>query len=571
LPGRSSGKCRLVQIRYAMTTKGQQFNSSRALERSSHFPWTIFFVNLLGLSSAVAVSSEINIHQQDVQIKAMAISAAGQSSGPSSLTYYVDGLNGNDQHTGTSTQEAWQSIARINEVDFDPGDQVLFAGGQTFTGTLLFEQNDSGTQERPIEVSSFGNGRALIHAGTGCGFQLHSCAHVVVSNLTFVGCGRKSGNNGSGVQLRRTQHVKLDSLEVSGFRLSGVYATEDENTRITNVYAHENGAAGILTYGRARTRNLYIGYCVAANNPGDPKNLDNHSGNGILAGCVDDGLIEYCEAFNNGWDMPRKGNGPFGIWGYDCDRLIIQHCISHDNKTASGASDGGGFDLDGGATRSVLQYNLSYNNHGCGYFFCQYRGAKPWKDNTCRYNVSINDGLANQFCGIMIWTDDKGMSNAQIYNNVVINSRRAIYSQDIPGLSFHNNILIADKVVIGGRPNQAVFMNNLYHMPKDGAVSQDGDQVFKTLMEWAQAKGKETVDGHHTGFAFDPKLVLPDDLSKLPKDPRQLKNMPFYRLQADSPCIGVGTAIEDNGAIDFFGNPVPSNRQPSLGVHEPNR
>ena len=41
--------------------------------------------------------------------------------------------------------------------------------------------------------------------------------------------------------------------------------------------------------------------------PDDPKNLSNHSSNGIVAGGVEGGLIEYCEAFNNGWDMPHKG------------------------------------------------------------------------------------------------------------------------------------------------------------------------------------------------------------------------------------------------------------------------
>jgi hypothetical protein len=530
---------------------------------------------MLGLSSAIATSSNAKIHQKYLQVGATGTLAAGQAAIHSSSTYYVDGLKGNDQNTGTAPEEAWRSIARINQVNFDPGDQVLFAGGQTFTGTLLFQQEDSGTQDHPIKISSYGNDRALIHGGTGCGFQLDGCAHVVVSNLTFIGCGRKSGNDGSGVELHRTRHVKLDSLEVSGFRLSGVYAAGDENTRITNVYAHENGFAGISTYGEdenARLKNLYIGYCVAANNPGDPKNLDNHSGNGILAGCVDDGLIEYCEAFNNGWDMPRKGNGPVGIWGYDCDRLIIQHCISHDNKTASGAYDGGGFDLDGGATRSILQYNLSYNNHGCGYLLGQYPGAKRWKDNICRYNISINDGLTNHFSGINFFAADEGISDAQVYNNIIINAHCAINSEsEIPGLVFRNNILIADKVVIAGPLNQAIFVNNLYHTPKGGVVFRNRDHVFKTLLEWAQATGKETIDDHLTGLTVDPKLVLPDDLSKLPKDPRQLKNMPFYRLQADSPCIGVGTIIKDNGAIDFFGNPIPSNRRPSLGVHEPSR
>ena len=98
--------------------------------------------------------------------------------------------------------------------------------------------------------------------------------------------------------------------------------------------------------------------------PGDPSNLTNHSGNGIVVGNVSDAIIEYCEASNNGWDMPRKGNGPVGIWAWNADRVTIQFCISHDNK--SPGDDGGGFDLDGGVTNSVLQYNLSYNNDGPG-------------------------------------------------------------------------------------------------------------------------------------------------------------------------------------------------------------
>ena len=501
--------------------------------------------------------------------------ATGQVATFPSVTYYVDGLKGNDQNTGTAPKEAWRSVERANKADFEPGDHLLFAGEQTFAGTLIFQQEDSGTPDHPIRVSSFGNGRAVIHGGTGCGFQLIGCAHVEVSYLAFVGCGRQSGSDGNGVELRGTRNVRLDSLEVRGFRLSGVSAAGDEKTCITRVCAHENGFAGISTSGKrgtTRTKNLYIGYCIASNNPGDPKNLSNHSGNGIVAGGVDGGLIEYCEAFNNGWDMPRQGNGPVGIWGWDCDRLIIQHCISHDNKTATGADDGGGFDLDGGATRSILQYNLSYNNHGCGYLLCQYPGAKRWKDNTCRYNLSIHDGLTNHFSGIYFWAGGRGISDAQVYNNVIINTHHAIRStHDIPGLVFRNNILIAAKAVIAGPLRQAVFENNLYRVPPNGIIFRDSEQVLKTLADWAQATGKEIFDGHLVGFTVDPNLVLPNDLSELPRDPRQLRSMPFYRLQADSPCIGAGTTIEDNGGSDFFGNPVLPNHRPSLGIHEPTR
>ncbi len=493
-----------------------------------------------------------------------------------SHTYYVDAQRGDDRNPGTSREKPWQSIAQVNRMDFAPGDRIGFAGGQTFSGTLRLQREDSGTQERPVRIGSFGDGRATIDGGTAGGLQLMGCAYVTVSELAFVGCGRKNGNDGNGVELDRTEHATLDSLDVSGFRLSGVAVLGGGNVRITRVDAHDNGFAGVSTSrdgDGARTKDLYIGHCIVRNNPGDPQNLTNHSGNGIVVGGLDGGLVEYCLAFDNGWDMPRQGNGPVGIWGWDCDRLTIQHCISHDNKTAAGAADGGGFDLDGGATRSILQYNLSYHNHGCGYLLCQFPGAGVWKDNICRYNISIDDGLTNHFSGIYFWAGDQGISDALVYHNVIVNDRRAICStHDIEGLVFRNNILQAGQVAVAGPLHQAVFENNLYHAPADhGVVFQDADQIFKTLEDWARTAGKEMGDGRLIGLTGDPKLVLPNDLSKLPTDPLQLRTMPFFRLQSGSPCIGSGMAIVDNGAQDFFGNPVPASSRPSLGVHEPKR
>lgn len=493
-----------------------------------------------------------------------------------SRTYYIDAQRGDDRNPGTIREKPWQSIAQVNRMDFAPGDAIVFAGGQTFAGTLRLQREDSGTQERPVRIGSFGDGRATIDGGTAGGLQLIGCAYVTVSELAFVGCGRKNGNDGNGVELNRTEHVTLDSLDINGFRLSGVAVLGGQNVRITRVDAHDNGFAGVSTSrdgDGARTKDLYIGHCVVRNNPGDPQNLTNHSGNGIVVGGLDGGLVEYCLAFDNGWDMPRQGNGPVGIWGWDCDRLTIQHCISHDNKTAAGAADGGGFDLDGGATRSILQYNLSYHNHGCGYLLCQYPGAGVWRDNICRYNISIDDGLTNHFSGIYFWAGDRGISDAQVYNNVIVNDRYAICStHDIEGLVFRNNILQAGQAAVVGPLHQAVFENNLYYVSvHEGAVFQDGDRVFKTLAEWARETGKEMRDGRLVGLTGDPKLVLPRDLAELPTDPQQLHTVPFFRLQPDSPCIGSGMVIADNGAQDFFGNPVPASSRPSLGVHEPKR
>jgi len=559
-----------------MVTREQRSNLIRRSRQLGGLLHSLWLLCLPAFCAAVVIASDLKDVSEDVEIRVARESEVSQVDTASARRYYLDSQRGDDRNPGTTSELPWRSIAQVNRTDFGPGDWVLLSGGQTFVGTLRFTREDSGAPGQPIRVCSFGNGRAVIDCGTACGLELTDCAYVTVSELAFVGRGRRNGSDGNGVELRRTQHVELDSLEVSGFRLSGVATAGDRDTRVTRVDAHDNGFAGISTsqgHDGMRTKDLYIGYCIARNNPGDPQNLTNHSGNGIVVGGLDGGLVEYCQAFENGWDMPRKGNGPVGIWGWDCDRLTIQHCISHDNKTASGAADGGGFDLDGGATRSILQYNLAYHNHGCGYLLCQYPGAKPWKDNVCRYNISINDGLTNHFSGIYFWAGDQGISDAQVYNNVVVNPRYAVCStHDIAGLVFRNNILQARQAVIAGPLHRAVFENNFYCLlAETSVVSQDGDRVIKSLAGWAQVADKEMLNGRLVGLTGDPKLVLPGDLRRLPTAPRQLANMRFYRLQTDSPCFRAGMIVRDNGTRDFFGNPVPSDLPPSLGVHEPRR
>jgi hypothetical protein len=479
---------------------------------------------------------------------------------------------GNDAHSGTSPNRAWKTIDRANRASLQSGDRILFAGDQRFEGCLRLTAEKSGEKGKPIVVSSFGHGRPTVVAGTGDGIVLAACAYVAVRNIDVVGCGRKNGSDGAGIRLERTRGVEIADVDASGFRLAGVSTAGDVDTRIIRVHAHDNGAAGIVTYGGhdgiPRSRNLYIGDCRANNNPGDPKNLDNHSGNGIVVGGLDGGTIEYCEASNNGWDMPRVGNGPVGIWGWNCDRLVIQHCISHHNK--SPGADGGGFDLDGGVTNSVMQYNLSYDNVGCGYLLCQYGGAPPWKNNVVRYNISVNDGSKNFQAGIGLWLGDKGISDALIYNNTIVNPNHAIGSiGDLPGFLYRNNIFVVGGSVLEGDFTHSRFERNLYWQTRQGRFWKDGNRTSPTLGAWSTATGQETAGGRITALATDPLLRLPPDTSALPTEPRKLAQMMFYRVRAGSPCLQAGIPIAESGGRDLFGRPVPAKGHPSLGAHEP--
>ena len=41
-----------------------------------------------------------------------------------------------------------------------------------------------------------------------------------------------------------------------------------------------------------------------------------------------------------------------------------------------------------------------------------------------------------------------------------------------------------------------------------------------------------------------------------------------YKLKPNSPCIGAGKVVKDNGGKDFFGNPVPANAPPTMGAFQ---
>ncbi|MFN7139847.1 MAG: hypothetical protein ACK4UN_10960, partial [Limisphaerales bacterium] len=111
-------------------------------------------------------------------------------------TYYVSPA-GNNNYDGLSPETAWQGIDKVNTIAFQPGDSILFAGGETFSGNVYFDSEDRGTSQNPITVGSFGIGRATINAGMEAGFYAYNTAGVVIRDLNFVGAGpRQNTKNG---------------------------------------------------------------------------------------------------------------------------------------------------------------------------------------------------------------------------------------------------------------------------------------------------------------------------------------------------------------------------------------
>ena len=412
------------------------------------------------------------------------------------MDYYVS-LFGDDSNSGLSEKQPWRSIKQVNATQLFPGDSVWFKSNQTFVGNLrLAKVKQSQTDKaRVVTIGAYGVGRATIDAGSGAGFIAKNRGGIHLVNLNFVGVGA-SKNTASGISFINTlpgstklSDIRIHRVDVSGFKYAGVNFTAQpidnswsgfRNVRITNTTSHDNGDAGISCIGAWQPEqngyahtDFYIGNCSAYRNAGIP-DKGSHSGNGIVLAQVDGALIEHCRAYENGKLNDYEGGGPVGIWTWDANRVVIQFNESHHNRTGR-SKDGGGFDLDGGVTNSVVQSNYSHDNDGAGYLLAQFEGARPFYGNVIRHNLSVNDGRKNSYGGIHLWSTgaNGGITDTTFYRNTVYMSESGdgnpagvdCSSDGIRNIRFYNNRFYTDgKVVfVCGQGNQSVvFKNNTF-------------------------------------------------------------------------------------------------------------
>ncbi|MBP1637215.1 MAG: Pectate lyase superfamily protein [Bacteroidetes bacterium] len=419
------------------------------------------------------------------------------------------------------------------------GDTVYFKGGEVFETSLYIDCLLRGTQENPIVITSYGGQKAIIKSGNRVGFLINNSQYINLEYLHFIGNGRNNGNTSDGVCVSNSNHIRLKGLEIEGYQKAGLEIYCSKFIISDEIFSHDNGYAGIDVYGvygrKDASSDITITHCKAEDNPGNPIEFENHSGNGIVVGQCKNITIEYCTATNNGWDMPRKGNGPVGIWAYEADSVIIQYCISYRNKTSKGSQDGGGFDFDGGITNSIIQYCLSYENEGAGYSLFQYKGASPWYNNIIRYCVSENDGnVSNGMGGFFIWNSSENedeLKQCYIYNNTVYNAHGGVicYESKSKNKDFYfiNNIFVGkDMLNKGVEPSSNFYGNNWY------SLSGTGFNItgFTNFNEWVINKNKETFGQKILGYNIEPLFINAGNTTLT--DPEKLALYNAYQLKA---------------------------------------
>jgi hypothetical protein len=517
-------------------------------------------------------------------------------SAPADAAEYYFSAIGHDQNGEGTELQPWRSINKFNSLDLEPGDRVFFRAGETFNGSMSLDANDTGTDINgrliaPIVISSYGGSpfdraqfrshptkEALLAYNVG-GIELH--------NLEFFNGGSWAGNEESGIQFlldenvgsgtAHLSHIRIDNVVSRGFHRSGLslYAAGSagyQDVAVTNSQFHENQFAGIdISAGNWTElihRDVRIEAVTAHSNPGYV-GCQPHCGHGIVLGQIDGAVIQNSVAHSNGNDA---GKGNVGIWTWQSNDVMIEHNTAYDNRSPNGG-DGGGFDIDGGVTNSIVQYNVARNNSGAGFLLAQFGFAEPMQQNVFRYNLSLNDGV-DEYGAFTIWGQDSTSIAAStlFHNNTAIvdrevapNSRGAVWfvNSNHDDINLINNLFVAlnGAALIDGTTtiDQAQFVNNAYWT--GDAQMLFGGTEYASIAEWAAATQQELINGELVSIEADPRFSGEGDYRPVP--PSELIDAGLALDSAAWPIWFSGL-----GPNDVYGTSIPQGPQADIGAAE---
>ena len=334
------------------------------------------------------------------------------------VSYYFDSAGGNNENSGISAGEPFQSLSKIKQLKMRPGDKILLKSGAVFTEQLFF--SGKGDLLNPVVIGKYG-GEALPHIkgdGKTAAVYILNSEYFVLRDLEISNQGETpvEGLNGVLIELNNfgvAKNIVVENLFVHDVTGSLVKEKGGGNAihfvnyhdnqpdsllscfdglLVQNCHVKDSQRNGIMMWGnwiRSKwfpSRNVVIRNNLIEGVPGD----------GIVPVGCESPLVEYNIMRDCPGTLPAS-EACDGIWPWSCDNAVIQFNIVDGHKSVV---DGYGFDSDWNSTNSVFQYNLSMNNDGGFMLICNSGGwPTDWSiGNTgtrVRYNLSINDGIRN--------------------------------------------------------------------------------------------------------------------------------------------------------------------------------
>ena len=173
-------------------------------------------------------------------------------------TYYVSVADGNDGNTGLSSTPGasgpWKTTTKVNGASFNPGDQILFKSGETWSSSYIAPPS-SGSVGSPITFSSYSTGVApIITNQYGYALNITSKSYITISNLDL-----RNTNVDAWAQAfiltGTSDHIILDNLKLNAQGYGFVSDTSVSDITLNQINLGSSITnQGIYFYGAANAR-----------------------------------------------------------------------------------------------------------------------------------------------------------------------------------------------------------------------------------------------------------------------------------------------------------------------------
>jgi hypothetical protein len=321
--------------------------------------------------------------------------------------YYVDAVAGNDSNTGTSTAQAWKTLAKVDSASFTPGDVIAFKRGQTFSGSATI--TSAGTLTSPILITAYGSGaQPLLTNPGGWNMLVLAAANIQVKNLAFT--NGVVFDNADGLGIRGPKYELSGAIAVT---TAGAGVLIQDNT-FTDV------GVGVKTYG--------------------PSTLIEHN-------TFRDLRIAF-----RGFDSGSETS--YGALGVSLNNSGIEvryndfiNCRSTDSPYGA---DGGAIEIEGFAHAKddiLIHHNYS-------------RGSQGFVEvtETTSSNVSIYQNVSDDYQQFIAWDSTTDPTGYLVENNTVVRRHSAQVSYLIDWWFYR-------EIVATPADDWALIRNNVFYSP----------------------------------------------------------------------------------------------------------
>jgi len=332
--------------------------------------------------------------------------------------YYVDSNSGSDENPGTK-DAPWKSLQKLQELEFKPGDSVMFKRGSEFSGTLTVAV--SGEEGKPITFKAYGVGELPRFSNPdydknyGRVFDVKG-SYIVLEKLLFHDC-----------------------------------ATRFEGRR----RAHPLGAI-FLNEG---THHNVVRECEFTNVPVGMRDNGDH---GLITGNY---FHDSTEPLNTHW-------GPMGVVCTGNHTEISHNTFINIRSVGTWwGADGGAIELDDHENQKNISIHHNFSRGNSGFLECYERGS--YDDVIIAYNVSDD---YEKFLAV------NGTRRWKVTNNTAIRTRhdghgfsdfmwfREWYNPN--DVSFTNNIFITRN------DDMSIFGDFVQGIAQDGESQPSRNNIF---------------------------------------------------------------------------------------------